>query len=249
MAAKPVLIFTPGAWHTPEIFSEVFSELEPLGFKCIGYSLLAVGHEPAVKDLQPDIDAIRQLVSDEADTGKDIVVVAHSWSGIVVSGALEGLGKVSRETEGKKGGVVRIAYISAFVPDEGVSLIQAFGGSPPEWYDVKEPWVMPKTPIPTFYHDLPAPVAESWASKLVRHSYATKTAGAKSAAWRTIPSTYLICEDDRAIPAFVQEGMVKACQDAGAPMETERTFTGHSPFLVKPDEVANFVRRAAGEGV
>lgn len=108
---------------------------------------------------------------------------------------------------------------------------------------------MPKTPIPTFYHDLPPSVAESWASKLLRHSYATKFVGAKSAAWRTIPSTYLICDDDRAIPNFVQEAMVKACQDSGAPMVTERIFTGHSPFLVKPDEAAAFVRRAAGENV
>ena len=108
---------------------------------------------------------------------------------------------------------------------------------------------MPGTPIPTFYHDLPPAVAESWASKLIRHSYATKFVGAKSAAWRTIPSTYLICEDDRAIPNFVQEGMVKACQDAGAPMVMERINTGHSPFLVKPHDTAEFVRRAAGESV
>ena len=113
----------------------------------------------------------------------------------------------------------------------------------------QEPWVTTKTPVSTFYHDIPTPVAEVWASKLVKHSYATLFVGTKSAAWRTIPSTYLICEDDRAIPNFVQEGMVKACQDAGAPMVTERIFASHSPFLVKPDEVVAFVRRAAGEGV
>jgi hypothetical protein len=137
MAAKPVLIFTPGAWHTPEFFSEVFSKLKPLGYRCIGYPLLAVGHEPAVKDLRPDIDAIHKLVSDEADAGNDIVLVSHSWSGIVVSGALDGLGKAERQKEGKEGGVVRIAYIASFVPAEGISLITAFGGTPPEWYIVK----------------------------------------------------------------------------------------------------------------
>lgn len=122
---------------TPEFFSEVFSKLEPLEYKSIGYSLLAVGHEPAVKDLQPDIDAIHKLISDEADAGNDVVMVAHSWSGIIVSGALDGLGKAERSKESKEGGVVRIAYMSAFVPAEGVSLITAFGGTAPEWYDVK----------------------------------------------------------------------------------------------------------------
>ena len=100
-----------------------------------------------------------------------------------------------------------------------------------------------------FYHDLPAPIAESWASKLLRHSCVTFFVAAKSAAWRTIPSTYLVCEDDRAIKVFVQDAMVKMCQDSGAPMVTERIFTSHSPFLAKPNEVVAFVRRAAGENV
>jgi hypothetical protein len=115
MAAKPVLIFTPGAWHTPEFFSEVFSKLEPLGYKCIGYPLLAAGHEPAVKDLQPDIDGVHKLVEEESDAGNDVVMAAHSWTGIIVSGALGGLSKTEREKAGLQGAVVRIAYISAFV--------------------------------------------------------------------------------------------------------------------------------------
>jgi len=104
-------------------------------------------------------------------------------------------------------------------------------------------------PIPTFYHDLSPEQAEHWASKLQPHSYATKFTGTSISSWRTIPSSYLICEDDRAIPVFVQEAMVKACQDAGADMVTERVFSGHSPFLSKPDETVDFLRRAAGEMV
>ena len=136
MAAKPVLIFTPGAWHTPEFFSEVFSKLEPLGYKCIGSPLLAAGHEPAVKDLQPDIDAVHKLVEEESDAGNDVVMIAHSWSGIIVSGALDRLSKAEREKADLQGGVVRIAYMSAFVAPEGVSLITAFGEMLPEWYIV-----------------------------------------------------------------------------------------------------------------
>jgi hypothetical protein len=85
--------------------------------------------------------------------------------------------------------------------------------------------------------------------KLKPHSYATKFIGATSAAWKVIPLSYLICEDDHAIPVAVQEAMVKACKDPGAPMETERIFTSDSPFLSKPDDVVGFLRRAAGEKV
>jgi len=65
------------------------------------------------------------------------MVVGHSWGGLIVCGGLEGLSKQERSKAGKKGGVVKLAFLAAFVPPENVSLIQAFGGNPPPWYDVK----------------------------------------------------------------------------------------------------------------
>lgn len=106
-----------------------------------------------------------------------------------------------------------------------------------------------KNPVNGFYHDLPEDEGEYWKSKLVRHSYATFNAGAPSAAWRTIPSRYLVCEDDRAIKPEIQEFMVKTSQALGAKMEMERVFSSHSPFLSKPDETVGFLRRTAGEEV
>jgi hypothetical protein len=134
---KPTLIFTPGAWHSPEVFETVISKLEAVGYKCIALSLIATGHEPAVTSLQPDIAAIHGAVFKEIhENGNDIMMVPHSWSGTVVGGALDGLSKAERERKGEKGGVVKLAYISAFVPPEGVGLIDAYG-PPPDWHDVK----------------------------------------------------------------------------------------------------------------
>ena len=262
--AHPTLIFSPGAWHSPEVFEDVISKLKPHGYKCIALPLCAVVNKPAAVDLQPDIAAIRKAVISEIEAENDVVMIAHSWSGIFVSGALENLGKAQRENEGKKGGVVKLAFISAFLPQENISLITAFGGQTPDWYDIKvstikkdlkiwlvtdeiskEPWVTVKNPEDIFYHDLRPEDAKYWASRLLPHSYATKHAGASSAAWKTIPSTYLICEEDVA----VQENIVKTCREAGSVMDTERIATSHSPFLSKPDAVVGFIRRAAGEAV
>lgn len=60
----------------------------------------------------------------------------------------------------------------------------------------------------------------------------------------TIPSVYLICEDDAAIPVFAQEGMVTQAQEAGAPLMSERIKAGHSPFLTHPEETAEVCIRA-----
>lgn len=146
MASKPVFIFLPGAWHSPSIYDAVISKLSNHGYKSQALPLQAIVAKPAVTTLQPDIDALNTAVRSEAEAGKDVIVVGHSWSGIIVGGALENLSKKSREEEGKKGGVIALAYIAAFVPLEGVSLVQAFGGQVPPFYDVK---VRPRPVTPT----------------------------------------------------------------------------------------------------
>jgi hypothetical protein len=143
MTTRPVLIFIPGAWHPPSVFNALIYNLKSFGYECIALPLIAVSDSfipkalSAVKNLQPDIDNVHKSVLKEVEKEKDVVVVAHSWGGIIVGGALEGLGKADREETGKKGGVVKIAYMCSFVPPEGVSLIDAFGGKVPDWYDIK----------------------------------------------------------------------------------------------------------------
>lgn len=82
-------------------------------------------------------------------------------------------------------------------------------------------------------------------SKLKPHALATKLAKSSGEAYRTIPSVYLICEEDNGIPPEAQEGMVKAAQDAGADLKAERLKSSHSPFLSRPEETADFLLRAA----
>jgi hypothetical protein len=71
----------------------------------------------------------------------------------------------------------------------------------------------------------------------------------KSAAWRKIPSAYLVCEDDRCVPVQGQDAMIAAVKKEGVEIEVERIFSSHSPHLVKQEIVVGFLRRAAGEHV
>lgn len=87
-----------------------------------------------VQDLQPDIDSVRTLVEQEADAGHDVIVVVHSWAGLPVCSALDGMSKTEREKADKQGGVVKLVFIAAFIPQIGESLISTLGGAPPPWY-------------------------------------------------------------------------------------------------------------------
>lgn len=55
--------------------------------------------------------------------------------------------------------------------------------------------------------------------------------------WKDVPSVYLICEGDKALPVPLQE------QLAGlAGSQIERCSAGHLPMLSQPEAVANVIQ-------
>ncbi|KAL5357226.1 Alpha/beta hydrolase fold-1 [Aspergillus floccosus] len=240
-SANPSLIFCPGAWYPPTAFETLAAHFPDQNTHTVAFP--SIQQATSIRDLQPDIDALRTLVEQEVSASKDVVIISHSWSGLPVNSALDGLSKTERQAAGKTGGVVKLIFISAFIPDVGESLIGAFGGVPPDWYDRDEAngTVSAVDPHGLFFHDVPD--GERWAQALRPHAWATKNSPAISAAYTRIPSVYLQCENDRAIPLFVQQLMVEKARRKGAQITTETIATGHSPWLVDPAPVAAFMQR------
>lgn len=140
--AKPTLIFAPGAWYPPTAFDPLIEKLASDGYKCYTVAFPSIQQATEVKDLSLDIAAIRAFAEPAADAGEEVVLVVHSWAGLPVSSALEGLSRTHREKDGKTGGVIKICYISAFIPEVGQSLLDAVGGVPPDW------WIHDVSPCP-----------------------------------------------------------------------------------------------------
>ncbi|KAF2736855.1 alpha/beta-hydrolase [Polyplosphaeria fusca] len=246
--SKPHVVLTPGAWHTPQCFELIIPKLEKAGYTVHTAQLPAVGSDNPPQDLSQDVAKVQELVTRAIGDGNDVVVVPHSWSGVVVSSALEGFGKKQREAKGQKGGVIKLAYMCAFLVPEGVSLMDAIQGNIGPWWEVQASCTYSVVVDPSvFYQDLPPADQEKYAAMIKKHSFGTKKAKSTGAAWREIPLTYLICEDDLAIPLFAQELMTNAVKDMGGEIETERLKSSHSPFLSHPNYVVDWIRRAAGE--
>ena len=134
--SKPQLVILPGAWHVPLHYAAITSKLEAQGYKVYIRQFPSVGNPKPPTDLSEDIAAAKSLVEEAIGDGNDVVVIPHSWAGIVAGSALDGMGKKEREAEGKKGGVVRAGYIAAFMVDKGVGLIDCIPG-PADWWDVQ----------------------------------------------------------------------------------------------------------------
>jgi pimeloyl-ACP methyl ester carboxylesterase len=128
----PTIVFVHGAWHSPEWFDATISVLEPLGYKCVTVAMPAVGRQTPVTSLDEDIEAVRTTVITELDAGRDVIIHAHSWAGLPVNSALDGLSKPERERDGKNGAVMKLTFVSSFILPENTSLLDSIGGVAPD---------------------------------------------------------------------------------------------------------------------
>ena len=63
---------------------------------------------------EADVSAIREALAEAIESKSlDVVLVGHSYGGVPCVAAAEGLWKTTRERQGRKGGIVKVALIAA----------------------------------------------------------------------------------------------------------------------------------------
>ncbi|KKZ58991.1 hypothetical protein EMCG_00856 [[Emmonsia] crescens] len=156
-----------------------------------------------------------------AELGHEILVVAHSYGGILSTEAIDGLSKKEREAQGHPGGVVAILFVSACLPKEVHLAIEALKDCNPE--KEASPSLVKTVPTSSEPHVLHNHVR-------IMSSY---------------PFSVFAAFDGRSLSLAKQKRMAK---NAGieqlllGPMNC-----GHSPFLSHPEEASNFIQKVAGE--
>lgn len=248
---KPAIVIVPGMFHQPWHYRQLHESLQKTGYEVTTCDLPSMDSKVPVHDMSADIAVVQAAVKNYIDLDLNVVLVMHSYGGMVGTSAAEGL-LPKDQLNGK--GVVSLAYIAALVPDVGVSLSSAGGGVHPPWfrrieadsgtgYSVfpdKPPW----NPKDLFYYDCTPEVAGEAVEKLRLMSEGPSFSECIYAAWKEVDSYYLMTEDDRAFPLWAQEAMVS--QQGGRWVTIEKIQAGHSPFLSRPEETAGFVRRVCG---
>lgn len=112
-----------GAWHGGWSWRPVATHLRAAGHRVLTPTLpgLDLGDDPRGVTLTDTVDAVVALV-ERADLA-DVTLVGHSWGGYVISGAAPRVADRLR----------RVVFWSAFVPDDGESLMDAV---PPHYRDL-----------------------------------------------------------------------------------------------------------------
>lgn len=220
----PTLLLVHGAWHGSWAWDPLLPKLAEAGVRARTVDLPGVGRAPGRHDLTGHVAWLRGELA--RSTGP-VVICSHSYGGAVVSDAADGMPTVAG-----------LVYLAAFMIEAGQSCADANKPAPtppdPTLTSVRDGDYL-RVPEPAarhmFYGDATEAQAVAAARRLTPEHVGTVTAPITRAAWRSVPSTYVVTERDAAILPEVQHRLAR---------NASRTLTidsGHSPMLTRPDEL------------
>lgn len=254
MSELPTLVFVPGSWHKPTCYNKIIKLLqEQYRFRCSAVTLASASQNPDAT-FKDDIDAARTAIVKETSQGRNVVVIAHSYGGMVGNSAIKGLVRprenlapeTSPPSTSSTGYVVGLVLIASGFTLTGLAFMDPFFGiPPPSWRVNKETGFaeLVTPPRELFYHDLPADEAEYWVSQLTPQSLKSLFEGGEYAyaGWMDVPAWYIGTIEDRGLPVIMQRMQAGMAREMGASVEHKELRSSHSPFLSQPKEVVKIL--------
>ena len=129
---KPIIVLIHGAWQTAAQWQPLAEVLITNGFTVLQPQNASSGTDAAAirgKTYRDDVEVIRFALESHLATGKEIVLVCHSYGGVPASAAAEGYQVHKRRALGLSGGIKHVVYLAAFAfPAKDISLLMALGG-------------------------------------------------------------------------------------------------------------------------
>ncbi len=245
--SKPTIIIAHGSWHSPEHFAPLETNLRSHGYKThavwlptMHYARLDPPLNPSQVNLLDDVKSLRAAITDELDNGVDVVVLSHSSGTLPASSSVEGLDKASRSKAGHANGVSAFLIMSGLIIPAGITGLDFAGGATPptvtvstisdadgNQIEVSNPVADPG-PTALFYHDVDQEEAKRYAELCTHQIWAVNKTVVPFAGWsvKELDVFYLVCEEDRALPAGFQRLMIGNADHVRASQE-EGKVDGH----------------------
>ena len=222
---RPTIVLVHGAFADGSSFSKVIPMLQR-----DGYNVVAV--QNPLTSLDADVETTKRALA--MQTGP-VVLVGHSYGGAVITQAAAGNANVKA-----------LVYLAAFAPEVGEP-IGAFG----QQYPAPLGTALKQDPggflyvDPVKFHEVFAadlPLAESNVAAAVQKPIIGSVFGASvtEAAWKTIPSWYLVSQDDKAINPDLERFYAKRMKAT-----TSEVKASHVAFISHPAVVVRLIEQAA----
>lgn len=231
-SAKPTIVFSHGAFADSAGWGDIISTLRALDYPVVATS-------NPLRSVKYDSDYTAATLK---SIKGPIVLVGHSYGGMVVNGAAEGNKQVKA-----------LVFVSAFAPEVGESGADLAGKFPGSTLG---PTLAAPVPLPDgssdlyiqqdkyraqFCADLPEPEAARMAATQRPITETAFNEKASNAAWKNIPSWFVWGELDKNIPAQAHRFMAER---AKAREGLEIKGASHVAFIANADTVAGVILRA-----
>ncbi|MGK3146289.1 alpha/beta fold hydrolase [Xanthomonas phaseoli] len=240
-STRPTVVLVHGAWETAAVWRPVVERLRHDGYRVIAVNLPGrpgSSTRPDQASLLAYRDTVLQAMSKEA---APVVLVGHSFGGLTITSVAEAV----------PDRVKTLVYLAAFVPQPGRSLMELSkgdrGSQLPAHLQVDQSRgtvsIAADARGRVMANDASAVQQAELASILVDEPLQPLATPVQFTAERAgrVDRVYLRTLQDQAISSAFQTEMGVA-----TPMRaTIDLDTGHSPFLTKPDELAEAIERAA----
>jgi pimeloyl-ACP methyl ester carboxylesterase len=227
-AANTTIVLIHGAWADGTGWQEVIPLLQKESYKVVAV-------QNPLTSLTADVETTKRLIDRETASGRNVVAVAHSYGGAVMSGAAAG-----------NPGVKALVYVAALGPDEAERLDTFLAKYPTPVPTAYEPdtagfvYLSADKYRPIFAGDLPERQTRvMWASQKPIFA-AIFGESNTAAAWRTIPSWFIVAQEDQVISPDLERFYAKRMN-----AHTTEIEASHLVFISHPEEVAKIILEAA----
>ncbi|KAG6358951.1 hypothetical protein INS49_012471 [Diaporthe citri] len=241
----PTLVLVPGAFGTPAGYDKLLPYFEQTGLPTVAGSYPSCDpDDPASATAVKDITALREIVLLPLieQQGKDIVILAHSYGGVVAGGAAKGLDKPTRTSQGHTNGVVGLIYVAGNMTLEDESLLEAVGGAYPPFIKLDKPskgLALIEPAMEILYNDCDSALSSELECRMLPHAHLAFETKATAPAWadhgfdgkRVYVRTLLGCCN----PSVLQDMWL---QKSRVHWDVVDFKTGHMPFESQPQRLA-----------
>lgn len=230
---KPTIVLVHGAFADSSGWNGVTERLVK-----DGYTVVAAANP--LRGVKADADYVSSLV---ASIDKPVVLVGHSYGGVVISGAANG-----------RHNVKAMVFVGAFAPDQGEAVVELAGkfpggtlgealAPPVKLRDGGVELTIDRAKFHAqFAHDVPAEQAALMAAGQRPITQAALTEAAGKPAWKALPSWFIYGSGDKNIPAA---GLAFMAERARSKNTVVIEGASHVVMVSHPQAVADIIKQAA----
>jgi len=202
---QPSILFVHGACHLPDMhYRELLHSLQANGFDVFAPRLpTSFQGKMNFVGLVNDAKFIRAQAEQLLDQGRYLLIICHSYGGMVITSGLDSqLSVRARCHASKPGGILHLMYLCAFLPRLGQSLVDLISihESLLNLNVDEDGYGEVTNAIESFYNDIDLLRATCLEASLVKHPIKASTDPALNTSWLHLPITYVFCTLDNCIP-------------------------------------------------